>query len=75
MALRWLLLYASSWFLDWMEHAGPATVLPSALSALHSLEGPPSYLNPEATRPIASSAYHGRHTAPGMLGISFATLP
>lgn len=34
--------------------------LPSALSALEALEGPPSYLTPEATRPLASSAYHGR---------------
>ena len=34
--------------------------LPSALSALDALEGPPTYLNPEATRPLASSAYHGR---------------
>lgn len=34
--------------------------LPSALSALDALEGPPTYLTPEATRPLASSAYHGR---------------
>lgn len=41
--------------------AGPVTSgLPSALSALDGLEGPPSYLTPEATRPLASSAYHGR---------------
>ena len=41
--------------------AGPVqSSLPSALSALDSLEGPPTYLNPEATRPLASSAYHGR---------------
>ena len=37
-----------------------ASGLPSALSALDGLEGPPSYLTPEATRPLASSAYHGR---------------
>ncbi len=41
--------------------AGPVpSGLASALSALDSLEGPPSYLTPEATRPLASSAYHGR---------------
>ncbi len=41
--------------------SGPGSSgLPSALSALEALEGPPSYLTPEATRPLASSAYHGR---------------
>lgn len=54
--------------------AGPSTVLPSALAALHSLEGPPSYLNPEATRPLASSAYHGRHIAPGLMQLLVAGL-
>ena len=39
--------------------------LPSALSALDALEGPPTYLTPEATQPIASSAYHGRAAQPG----------
>ena len=45
-----------------VQHAaGPVSSgLPSALSALESSEGPPSYLTPEATRPLASSAYHGR---------------
>lgn len=44
-----------------VEVTGPVSSgLPSALSALESSEGPPSYLTPEATRPLASSAYHGR---------------
>mmetsp|Transcript_10440 Transcript_10440/g.18209 ORF Transcript_10440/g.18209 Transcript_10440/m.18209 type:complete len:252 (+) Transcript_10440:105-860(+) len=34
--------------------------LPSVLDAFDEVDGPPAFLNPEATRPIAESAVHGR---------------
>ncbi|GFR44863.1 hypothetical protein Agub_g6206 [Astrephomene gubernaculifera] len=34
-------------------------LLPSALDVLDQVEGPPTFLDPEAIRPLASSALHG----------------
>lgn len=35
------------------------SLLPSALDVLDAVEGPPTFLDPEAIRPLAASAAHG----------------
>ncbi|KAG2500810.1 hypothetical protein HYH03_001572 [Edaphochlamys debaryana] len=39
--------------------AAPKSLLPSALDLLDSVEGPPTFLDPEAIRPLASASLHG----------------
>lgn len=42
-----------------IDAAGPS-VLPSPLAVFDEVTGPPPFLDPEATRPLARAAMHGR---------------
>ncbi|GLC43860.1 hypothetical protein PLESTF_001406500 [Pleodorina starrii] len=41
------------------KHPPATSMLPSALDVLDRVEGPPTFLDPEAIRPLAASALHG----------------